>query len=244
VLEELIAIYRDWDAFQHSTLQDDPIRRLAARLRAVTLKMVRLGLRLIEGQALAGNQAFLDELEGSWQEDRRSQSDVHRLVDVYCAAERRARAAKYDDAIARLYRCLEMSGTILLLRDWQFTSIQRPDYGALASALGGEAALRDAFQRRARYPLPEKLGLDAQMTLLAVGGKHGAVAGIYAGMKKGTHGLMEGRNRSILAHGTVPVSEAVYRRFSLKTADVISRVAGKECLARLVEQATHPTILL
>lgn len=245
ILEAFIRLYRDWDAFIHSQWEDVADRRLATRLRRLLDQMGRFDLSLAPLDQLRLNLQFLQQIERSWQPNQRDQSDLHRLVDIFCAAQRRAKAGKYDDAIARLYRCLEMSATILLVRDWAIGHPKKPDFKALQEAAGGEAALREKFRKIAGYELSnERLGLDAQMALLAVGGKHPTAAGVYKSMSSGQEDLMEHRNRSTLAHGTVPATELIYRRFCEKSRIIVEAVASKSLMADLIQQAAHPELTI
>jgi len=99
----------------------------------------------------------------------------------------------------------------------------------------------------AGYAFPEgrPLGLNAQMSLLALSKQrlHGQIAGIYRGMEQKE--LLEKRNQSILAHGTVPISETEYRQFDSLTRKIVSLVIGKKGeFEELLQRATHPTITI
>lgn len=247
ILTDFIAIYSDWDRFMHSRMVDEETRRLATRLRVLIDKMERLRLRFAERTQLQGNLAFLEHLESSWQPNLRNNSELHRLVDIYAAAQRRGAAGRYDDAVARLYRCLEMSATICLVRDCHMGDVAgNPDFGYFEAIYGDIEAVRTEFKRRARYELPaDRLGLNAQMHLLGMSQdkQHRRIAGLYQGMEKS--GLMEARNRSTLAHGTVPVNQEEFRQFDGKTREVVDAVCpNKGDLDRLLAEATHPDLLV
>jgi len=243
ILEELINLYVDWDAFAHSRQEDSTERRLATRLRVLMGKLERLNYWPIVRSDLVSNLEFLNCIEQSWQ-NVRNNSEPYRMVDIYCAAERRAKAGKYDDAIARLYRCLEMSATICLKRDWEIDTTEKPDYAKLTAAVGDLNLLRTKFAESARYALPERLGLNDQMTLLAIGGQHHPIFGIYEQLTQGKPSSMECRNRSTLAHGTIPVTAEIYQHFSKKTAEIIVWVIGKNPFKKMLKQATHPNLHL
>lgn len=245
ILAEFIQVYRDWDAFSHSGWEAHENRKLATRLRVLIGKMNRFGLSLADPARLQGNLAFLEKIETLWQPNQRNLADPYRLIDIFCAAQRRAKAGKYDDAVARLYRCLEMSATILLVEDWEILTPKKPNLQKLAAAIGGEEQLQEKFRQLAQYELPAGgLGLNDQMSLLMAGDlkKHKQLTGIYTGMKNGD--LIEHRNRSTLAHGTVPVSEPIYQQFCQKTKTILSWVVGQEDLTSLLQQATHPELTL
>ena len=246
ILWEFIEVYRDWDAFQHSTFVDRSERKLAGRLRAVHGKCQRMHLTFAtDPQSVQGNIDFLQEIENLWQEGQRNLTDRYRLVDIYASAQRRAKAGKYDDAVGRLYRCLEMAATLCLEEEYNIGDPKKPDLSALAQCLGGKDKLAESFTKAAGYPFPEgrSLGLKDQMTLLGLNSKnrYSRVAYIYRDMEG--VGLIEKRNRSILAHGTVAVSEEEYKDFERRTREILDYTVGeKGDFERLLQLATHPDI--
>jgi len=244
ILREFVQVYQHWDSFSHSRLEDDPLRKTAEMLRAVQDKMARFDLNFADDSAIADNIQFLAEIEDSWESGVSSINDHFRLVDIYASSQRRARAGKFDDAVARLYRCLEMCASICL-RECGISNVKAPVLEFFMTAQGGEQEFLSAFYKWAGYAFPEgrPLGLNAQMSLLALSKQrlHGLIAGIYRGMEQKE--LLEKRNQSILAHGTVPISETDYRQFDSLTRRIVSLVTGKEGeFEELLQRATHPTI--
>lgn len=246
ILDRFIQIYRDWDAFAHSSLEDDQRRKLALRLGNVINDMVRLKLQFADEAELSANQTFLQKLQDSWTLNQRNNSERYRLIDIYASARRRAKTGKYDDAVARLYRCLEMSATICLERDCGIGTVKQPNFAYFIERLGTLSTLQEQFAKQARYPLPtERLGLKDQMMLLRLSdqNQHKAIAGLYQGIEQGD--LLEKRNRSILAHGTVPIQKEAYQALETKTYAIITRViTDQEECAQLLQQATHPVLKL
>lgn len=245
ILLELIDVYRDWDAFMHSVLKDTAERKLAARLRAVSAKMQRLNLHFMDIAQRESNIEFLQEIDNRWRQETRSMNDEYHLVDIYASALRRAAAGKYDDAVARLYRCLEMSASLLLAQECGVSDVRNPDLSSFTAKLGSEAAVQDAFRKVAKYDFPagKALGLKDQMTLLFISGdaRLQAVGGVYQGLE--SKDLMERRNRSILAHGTVSVARGDYDEFLARAREIVSRAVGDNAtFQRMLAQATHPPI--
>ena len=245
ILRELIQVYQHWDSFAHSSLQDDPIRKTAKMLLASKDKMDRFGLNFADDAKIEENICFLEDVENSWAREQGSINDKFRLVDIYASAQRRACAGKYDDAVARLYRCLEMCASICLLK-CGIDDVREPDFRFFLNIFDGEQELRDAFQDQSGYSLPtSRLGLNAQMTLLALSNQsfHKRIASIYQDMEKKQ--LLEKRNRSILAHGTVPISKEEYRQFDRSTRNIVSFVVDKKGeFEKLLQRATHPTVTI
>jgi CRISPR-associated protein (TIGR02710 family) len=247
ILADLIAVYRDWDAFMHSRYDDDEIRKLATRLRVVKGKMDRSRLAFMDGATVHANLEHLQELESSWQPRQRNQSDRHRLMDIYAAALRRGKAGKYDDAVARLYRSIEMCATICLVEGCAIGDVaKRPNFAYFEQAHGGMDKVRAAFTKIAHYELPdERLGLDAQMHLLAISKnkQFEMIASIYQGIKKSN--LDESRNRSTLAHGTVPVSKDDYDAYRDKTRSILEKAfTEREDFSKMLARATHPDLTI
>jgi len=247
VLQDFIALYRDWDAFGHSRLENDSARKLAGRLRAVHGKMLRLHLSFTGEESILQNISFLEKIESAWEPNQRSMNDRFRLIDIYASSLRRAAAGKYDDAVGRLYRCLEMSASICLAEDCRFGDPKQPNLSFFVELYKNEQDFLAIFEKNARYPLlPGKpLGLKDQMTLLALSNqpRHKQMAGIFSGMEKKQ--LVEKRNRSILAHGTVSISQDEYDQFNSSTRNVVSRVVGtEEEFGNLLQSAAHPQIAI
>jgi len=246
ILIEFIEIYRDWDLFLHSAAKDSAKRKLATRLRSTLGKMKRLGLSFANQDDLHRNLEFLEHLERTWKPNERNNSEPHRLVDVFAAAQRRAKVGKFDDALARCYRCLEMTASIALMRDCHINNTHRPDLSFFIDKYGSDGEFRKAFKRRAGFDLNEDsgLGLKDQMTLLYLSGRKTLreISEIYLGMEK--NHLMEKRNRSTLAHGTIPVAREEYEGFEKKTRLIISYLFGKGEFTRILDMAEHPPIEL
>jgi len=252
-IAKLIEIYRDWDAFLHSThFQGNPSEeekartRLADRLEFLYLKEIkRFGYKLVNERTLEDNIDFLKQLQENWA-NKKNICDPYRLVDLYANACRRAEQKKFDDATARLYRCLEMCSSIELQK-YGMKDPNQPDYAAFAKHIGMDLdTLSQRFKEAEKYELPEKPGLRAQMALLLIASSKIAV--IYDGMnkqEKNKDSVMEKRNRSILAHGTNPITAEDYKILDSKTSSMILEVVGnKSEFKDLLKNAKFPELLI
>jgi len=250
-IAKLIEIYRDWDSFLHSThFQGNPSKeeiartRLADRLENLYLKEIkRFGYTLSDEKILQKNIEFLKQLQENWA-NRKNICDPFRLIDLYANACRRAEQKKFDDATARLYRCLEMCSSIELQK-YGMEDPNQPDYAAFAKNIGMDlATLSQRFEEAEKYRLPEKPGLRAQMTLLSLSSSKIPV--IYKEMnkqEKNKDSVMEKRNRSILAHGTNPIVAEDYKILDSKTSSIILEIVGDKVKAReLLNKATFPEL--
>jgi hypothetical protein len=138
-----------------------------------------------------------------------------------------------------------MSASISLAQHCQLTDTGTPDFGYFVTKYGDLEAVASAFSKVARYAFPKdrSLGLKDQMVLLGIGKEKRLqeIAGIFQSMEK--QQLMEKRNRSILAHGTVSVSEEEHRLYEKGARDIVSRTVGTaDEFEKRLKQATHPTI--
>ena len=245
LLSELISIYRDWDAFLHSSFDENypksgKTKTLSERLERVIQEFNKFGINKWLPQNVQKNLDFLKYVDSTWK-NKLNIVDKYRLVDIFLNARRRGseKQAKYDDAVARLYRCLEMSSTYVLQKNYGLTSTEKPNYGNIAfKSRLSERQLRKKFFKIAKYELPDSnLALDNQMKLLEALDKGSTVVKVYKEMEKS--GLIKMRNRSILAHGSRPCTETDWSQFREKTKVIIENVIGKEDFNLLYEMAKH-----
>jgi CRISPR-associated protein (TIGR02710 family) len=125
------------------------------------------------------------------------------LADLLANAERRAKEGKYDDAIARLYRAVELIAQSFLSRHNIDTSNVSPDdlpQSWQASSPTNSSPLK-LGQERAFFLL-EALGEDV--------GKH------YC-QNLNLRNYLSKRNNSILAHGIEPMSKSAYEELNRGT---------------------------
>ena len=180
----------------------------------------------------------MQQIERGWKPEQRNLCDKYRLVDLFANAQRRAYAGRYDDAVARLYRCLEMCST-LQLASVSLCNPARPDYSTLAQKVGGMDKLREDFKQLTGQSLPSRfLMLRNQMALLELLDR--PIGRMYREISEGDSGnLMSLRNRSVLAHGTTPIDRQGYKAFESKVREFLVQTLGSRRLDRLLEKAQH-----
>jgi len=197
-LSDVVVGYADWDRFAH---------REAARA-------LRQGLQGVQDCALfmqdADLRAFVAEMEQSLAFFNRiasASAGFQRLcqemvVDLIANADRRAEEGKYDDAIARLYRALEMAAQVALAG----RNIQAGN----ADPNQVPESLRSEFVRRyfSEEDSALKLPLYASYRLLAELGD--PLGGRFLSMGERVRGLLSARNDSILAHGMTPLGRKTW----------------------------------
>ncbi len=134
------------------------------------------------------------------------EASKHLVIDLLSNADRRAAQGRYDDAVARLYRALEMQGQIAFrARTGSSTSNVSPEI--IPPELREEYSTRygDAESGKVRIPLHATFRL-----LKALGDPVGAHFFAHeADFKK----ILYSRNQSILAHGTEAVSRETFENF-------------------------------
>lgn len=135
------------------------------------------------------------------------------VFDLLLNAERRAERGRYDDAVARLYRCLEMIAQISLLRRKPSINPSNLSLDSLPEHLRGEYS-----QKKAKIKLSLVEDYDLLISLedpvgIAIKPDRGKMLDI-----------LSRRNSSILAHGILPVGEETYREMHEFTRHLIEKV--------------------
>jgi CRISPR-associated protein (TIGR02710 family) len=258
IIQEFAVVYRDCDMFMHSKHFGDQKSRkeyviLSSGLENAMNKIHRFRKNLksdiVDHELMQKNIDFLKMLESGWK-DRKNICDKYRLVDMYLNANRRAFQNRYDDATARLYRCMEMCSTIELEK-YGIDDPAEPDYKMFADRLGMDLSdISSNFEKQMGRSLPPRLALGDQMILLGHI-KNNVVAALYEKMaaskkadKNNPDSLMEKRNRSILAHGTNPISKEDYQQIESNVVSMINATIGKEEFDHLSSQAKFPKLNL
>ena len=207
--ERLIEGYDLWDRFKH--------REAYEKIEPVKDKRISL------------NKSFLGRLN----------KEEHRikfvLVDLINNASRRIEEERYDDAVAVLYRAIELIPQIKLL-----------DYG-LNDLSEGKFTIEDLKQRGVDSGQYEKyadergkskLGLEKKFLLLRdLGWKE--AEDMYL-ENKGMRGLLQRRNNSIRAHGLEPVEKEVANELHEKTKES-ARIIVPD-LEKLLEDSRFPKL--
>jgi len=199
-LSELVAGYAAWDHFAH--------RGAAPHLRTGARSISDCALLLAE----EGLQAFSAEVQASLTFFNRMSQASHgfqrlcreMVMDLIANGERRASEAKYDDAVARLYRALEMAAQVALGDREPPIQTGAVPVEAVPDELRAEFAIRYAGPEEGLLRLP----LYASYRLLAALGDPLGERFVRAG--DAIRGLLSARNGSILAHGLTPLDKRAY----------------------------------
>lgn len=208
-LKHIVAALDAWDCFHHR----DALALLNAHLEPA--------LTIAEAWRHGSKVRVLSELE-------RQQQTLQRLVDaaetpipelladLLANAERRAATDRYDDALARLYRAVELAAEVDFYERHGFM-LRAPD-----EYRGG---VPKELRERARRTLGLREVLELAATLDTFFQQQGTLCQRLDGDYRTRLGpLLEKRHQSILAHGLRPVSSADYTalRDYLRGLDLVS----------------------
>ncbi|HIH70053.1 TIGR02710 family CRISPR-associated CARF protein [Methermicoccus shengliensis] len=178
-----------------------------------------------------GNKEFLGRLRRADEHERMD----FLIADLLNNAERRIKEGKYDDAVARLYRTVELTGQTVLLRE----------YGMKTSEVAIERLRRllDGVQL-ARYERMAdeegKLQLPLQKTFELLRDLGHPLGGM---MDTELRDNLNKRNYSILAHGLDPVGEERALILMNKARELARTVVGPSRLDELMEKSRFPQIV-
>ncbi len=176
--------------------------------------------RLIEERETTGRRLkpFSEAVESNLQHllglpnDKFSMEMVDELV---ANAKRRASEGKYDDAVARLYRALEMIAQVRFMNIFGVGTKKFP-LSKLSAEIGKQ------FFRGKRDDAIEDIGcMTAYKVLEALGDEYGLV---FAKHREEVKSILNLRNDSILAHGNRPMKEGDY----VKLSSVFEKALGIE----------------
>lgn len=153
--------------------------------------------------------------------------------DLLRNAERRAAQHRFDDAVARLYRAVELFAQVRLGQRTPPLASGDLDLDALPEHLRAKyEAMRDARDGKIR------LGLRQDYDLLAELGDPAGTA--YRRHEKRLLHVLTARNASILAHGTTPLTAAAYE----EVANVVGEMLQEACSALKIRVAAPQLPLL
>jgi CRISPR-associated protein (TIGR02710 family) len=194
--------YLDWDRFNHDSAQE-------------TLESLK-----IPDLDIGSNVGFLKELK-SRDKDR----EMLYIADLLNNAERRAEEADYDDAVARLYRTVELIGQRQLhnhgVIDEEVLNKNRA-YKVRLDALGERLAPARLEQLKAQADEHQRLSLGLSDTYRLLADLDDELGRKYE--DKELQNLLGKRNQSILAHGLKPISREDYEKLREKVINLASSV--------------------
>ena len=186
-----------WDRFHHSQALEKIKQGLPIALAIA--EAWRHGAKARVLTALEEQRIRLEQLV-----DKAGYPTYALLADLLANADRRADARRYDDALARLYRALELAAEADL-------------YERTGIVLANAATWPDGVQSTLERGSKKLFGLQAVLDLIfdvdVQLGNQGTLAQRLRTEKMRLGEVLQKRHRSILAHGTEPVSKEDYEAF-------------------------------
>lgn len=189
-LHDLCAGFDAWDAFDHQ-------RAWALLSRHMNREDIReLGLflrRVIASRA---------QLDATFNSEGGSNGHGYEIVqDLLRNAERRAHQKRYDDAVGRLYRALELLVQIRL----QHHSIMTEDVDIDNVPETYRAQLQSRYEGQITIGIVESYDLLSHFSDDPLGS-------IYQKQRSQIQDVLQLRNKSLFAHGFTPLSQANFQR--------------------------------
>jgi CRISPR-associated protein (TIGR02710 family) len=186
----------DWDRFRHR----EALERLSSHL-PVALAVAEAWGHGGKVRVLQGLEALLPHLKAIVEAGGKPTFAL--LQDLLANAERRAELGRFDDALARLYRALELAA-------------EADIHERLGLVLKDHQTWPEGFPQSLRERILKPRGLmdllDAAFELDLAFGQQGTLAQRLFGEKNRLQALLQRRHESILAHGTRPVEREDYER--------------------------------
>lgn len=184
-----------WDRFEHSKawqFLQNCMGEPALREQGLFLKRVMFSREAVDEKykAAAGMRGHGYEI----------------LEDLLLNAERRAIQEHYDDAVARLYRALELLVQVRLLKEYEIKT------GNVEIKKIPESS-REKYEKQFSGVKKIKLPLRQSYELLTEFSGD-PLGELYQEHSENIMDKLEIRNQSILAHGFTPVTSEKYREFS------------------------------
>lgn len=218
-LRKLCAAYQAWDAFDHETARQ---------------AFENVGREVMErwspdGQ-IAENKGWVNRLARKLQSGNlRERLCEELLVDLWANALRRFEEKRFVDAVARLYRLVELVAQFRLLHCHSIDTGD-VDMGKVPESL------KEQFERYRDERGKVKIPLQASYQLLEALGDE---IGSEWRQERLRHAL-SARNESIAAHGLEPVTEEVARKLKEAVEPILRKIVPN--LDKQLEKAKFPEL--
>lgn len=210
IVSQLCTIYDQWDKFQHS----EAIRLFKPTIEQLT-SYASFNPQAKNQQLLANVQSNFDRLKQIGEDTKQFKKPSRSLIiDLVANAERRAGENKYDDAVARLYRALEMVA--------QCAITEPPINASSASDFPADKlpeSLKEEYIKQYSRDGKIKLGLEALFKVLIETDPPHPHAKVFWAYHNLLRNVQSARNQSILAHGITPVKAETYETLRTTLCD-------------------------
>ncbi|MDR3222229.1 MAG: TIGR02710 family CRISPR-associated protein [Methanobrevibacter sp.] len=202
IYSDLIEFYNHWDKFNHEevasidfskeSLENFPEMKLQIQNNLKSLNIINLK----------------EKIEGNKTKNEHKLRCYYVLADILNNADRRAIEGKYDDAIARLYRSLELIAQIKLKKGYHLKT-SNIDIEKVKKNCTDAQYINSLKQKKAYNNI--KLGLNEAFKLLNM--MNNDLGNEFKKSEKKIKNILSHRNMSILAHGLKHKSKKEYSEF-------------------------------
>lgn len=235
--KSLFETYWYWDRFDHiraneiiKTLSKEQLQKIQIDISKNKELLNRISMKLRNhNEKIKSKGKSLNKEEKSELLTLKFSPEL--LADLIINAERRAEEGKYDDAVARLYRVVEMIAQIDLAREGKDTSDLKPE------EIPPE--LLPAFPEFSFSKKTISVGMERSFQLLNALGKERANQYLKNEYLKN---LLHSRNNSILAHGISPVGQKIYLNLKDEVLKLANSFIPELKKFHLLEKALFPEI--
>jgi CRISPR-associated protein (TIGR02710 family) len=189
-----------WDRFEHAaawSFLEPYLGRTEIQPAALFLKRV-----------MSSREAFCPAVNDDFNAPAKIKGHGYEIVqDLVLNAERRAKLKRYDDAVARLYRALELLAQVRLWEKYQIKTGD-VDIQKLPESLHDKyESMRSLESKKIEIALTKSYKLLSELPDEPLGL-------LYKGKENAITDALKNRNYSILAHGLHPVTATNYHTFA------------------------------
>jgi CRISPR-associated protein (TIGR02710 family) len=200
-LLDLCEGFEAWDRFDHQ----EAISRLAPYISQSSIKPYGLFLKKVI--------ASRGQLDRNFDTSNGMNGNGYEVVeDLLLNADRRANQQRYDDAVGRLYRALELLAQIRLFKTYE---IQTGDVDITKLP----ESLQPEYEGKRNHKI--QIGLTESYELLAKISDD-ALGQLYLKQKNPINNALQVRNYSLFAHGFQSIDESRYQTFNAVVANFIT----------------------
>jgi CRISPR-associated protein (TIGR02710 family) len=211
VFRDICEGYYQWDVFNHEKAKE-----------------LLLKLEVIPDE----NKEFLGRLTNT--KERR---EIFLIADLLNNSERRKREGKYDDAVARLYRVIELLAQYILKSKYNIET-SNLQLEKIDQAVEKCPSLKEELEIEKDEKGWIRIGLlKSYKVLYCLGEK---IEEEFLNNKK-LQDLLRKRNESILAHGTMPVTEQDYNQLYEEVIKVIRLSSLIPNIEELLKKSRFPS---
>ncbi|NPA39643.1 MAG: TIGR02710 family CRISPR-associated protein [Thermodesulfobacteria bacterium] len=216
-LKNLLLAFTLWDTFNHEE----------------ALSMMETAKTNLNGQKVINYYLTLKRILGIMRA-----TGYEKVLDLIRNAERRAVQRRFDDAVARLYRALEMLAQIRLKQKYNIDPSKITEDTLINLPPKAKEFLTQEFERNKDESGVLKIALTKCFELLNA--LEDPAGKFYAEVKSKFLDVIKKRNLSILAHGTDPISENEYQDVYNFVKDFIYTILFKKFSLKLEDIPQFP----